>query len=65
VRVGRTYLLRGLHEVLLGWACVVIGVLWIANGVLFRRLWKKSTRDMSPKWRWFYLIEAWSGRLRA
>jgi hypothetical protein len=33
-----------------------MGVLWIVNGVLFRRLWKKSTRGMSSKWRWFYLI---------
>ena len=40
----------------LSWAYVVMGVLWIVNGVLFRRLWKKSTRGMSSKWRWFYLI---------
>jgi hypothetical protein len=42
--------------VFFSWAWVVIGVLWILNGIFFRRFWKKSTRDMSSKWRWFYLI---------
>jgi hypothetical protein len=42
--------------VFFSWAWVVIGVLWILNGIFFGRFWKKSTRDRSPKWRWFYLI---------
>jgi predicted permease len=37
-------------------AWVVIGLLWILYGFFFERFRKKSTRQRSPNWRWFYLI---------